>query len=42
MFEGAKWFQVDFSQARFLLKNVYKNYDKWLTKAYGQKAFSEQ
>ena len=42
MFEGAKWFQVDFGQARFLLKNVYKNYDKWLTKAYGQKALSEQ
>ena len=42
MFDGAKWFQVDFNQATHFLKDVYKNYDKWLTKSYGQKALSEQ
>ena len=36
-FKGAKWFQIDFSQAHFYATEIYKNYDKWFTKSYGHK-----
>ncbi len=41
-FKGAQWFQVDFSAGSHFLKDIFTNYDKWLTKSYAQKISNEQ
>lgn len=33
MGEGSKWFQVDYNRAKQILKDVYKNYDKYIKKS---------
>jgi len=41
-FKGSQWFQVDFAAGSHFLKDIFTNYDKWLTKSYAQKISNEQ